>query len=141
MLFLCTGNYYRSRFAEEYFNYQVKQKDLAWFAESKGLSRDFSTQGHVGPISVYALSALEQLGIDPKGHERMPEYAQENHFQEFDHIIALSLSEHKPMMEEIWGDLKPWNLRFFYVEDTHKELPGAALLRLQKHLDHLIRGL
>ncbi|MEO1655694.1 MAG: hypothetical protein AAFU64_19280 [Bacteroidota bacterium] len=30
VLFVCTGNYYRSRFAEIYFNLKVKEMGLNW---------------------------------------------------------------------------------------------------------------
>lgn len=32
VLFLCTGNYYRSRFAEALFNYRTTTELLAWSA-------------------------------------------------------------------------------------------------------------
>ncbi|HVJ67318.1 MAG TPA: hypothetical protein VM510_05000, partial [Caulifigura sp.] len=37
VLFLCTGNYYRSRFSEELFNSLAKQHNLDWSADSAGL--------------------------------------------------------------------------------------------------------
>src|SRR5262245_59358254 len=36
ILFLCTGNYYRSRYAEEIFNHIAEQRGLAWRAFSRG---------------------------------------------------------------------------------------------------------
>ena len=38
VLFLCTGNYYRSRFAEMLFNALASRKDLDWTADSRGLA-------------------------------------------------------------------------------------------------------
>jgi protein-tyrosine-phosphatase len=38
VLFLCTGNYYRSRFAEELFNYEAERASLPWIAQSRGLA-------------------------------------------------------------------------------------------------------
>ena len=37
VLFLCTGNYYRSRFAEVLFNHVAGERGLGWRAESRGL--------------------------------------------------------------------------------------------------------
>ena len=37
VLFLCTGNYYRSRFAEIFFNHLASQTSLPWHADSSGL--------------------------------------------------------------------------------------------------------
>ena len=38
VLFLCTGNYYRSRFAEILFNATAARRGLPWCAESRGLA-------------------------------------------------------------------------------------------------------
>ena len=39
ILFLCTGNYYRSRLAEELFNHLAIKNDLPWRAWSEGLGQ------------------------------------------------------------------------------------------------------
>ena len=44
VLFLCTGNYYRSRFAEELFNHQAERADLDWIAQSRGLALERGAQ-------------------------------------------------------------------------------------------------
>ena len=38
ILFLCTGNYYRSRYAEEIFNHQAGRDGLAWHAFSRAVA-------------------------------------------------------------------------------------------------------
>jgi protein-tyrosine phosphatase len=38
VLFLCTGNYYRSRYAEEVFHHNARQEGLARVAVSRGVS-------------------------------------------------------------------------------------------------------
>ncbi len=38
VLFLCTGNYYRSRFAEALFNSVAGRMGLPWRASSRGLA-------------------------------------------------------------------------------------------------------
>ena len=57
ILFLCTGNYYRSRYAEELFNYHAKNAGLDWRAFSRGLAERGSPD-NVGPMSPFALDAL-----------------------------------------------------------------------------------
>ncbi|MDZ7693782.1 MAG: hypothetical protein U5K69_22130 [Balneolaceae bacterium] len=42
VLFICTGNYYRSRMAEELFLFWADETDLDWRAESAGLREDMS---------------------------------------------------------------------------------------------------
>ena len=71
VLFLCSGNYYRSRYAEELFNHHAREVDLAWAAFSRGLAEKGSTE-NVGPMSRFALAALQAKTIMPEGMARYP---------------------------------------------------------------------
>jgi hypothetical protein len=62
VLFLCTGNYYRSRFAEELFNHHAKRDGLDCIAQSRGLALERGVH-NVGPISPFALHALKEMAI------------------------------------------------------------------------------
>jgi protein-tyrosine-phosphatase len=61
LLFLCTGNYYRSRFAELLFNAMAATHALPWQAFSRGLAIDKGVN-NVGPMSPLAIDALRALG-------------------------------------------------------------------------------
>jgi protein-tyrosine phosphatase len=50
ILFLCTGNYYRSRYAEELFNHIARAEGLGWRAFSCGAA-DQAFPENVGPMS------------------------------------------------------------------------------------------
>ncbi len=50
ILFLCTGNYYRSRFAEQLFNHLAIKRGLDWEANSRALALEKGTK-NVGAIS------------------------------------------------------------------------------------------
>src|SRR5579884_2286819 len=50
VLFLCTGNYYRSRFAEALFDAVAVGRGLDWRAESRGLAIERGV-GNVGPMA------------------------------------------------------------------------------------------
>src|SRR5947199_9473962 len=62
VLFLCTGNYYRSRFAEVLFNSVAGRMGLPWRASSKGLALEQGVN-NVGPMSVAAVKALRAMGV------------------------------------------------------------------------------
>jgi len=141
ILFLCTGNYYRSRFSEEYFNHHAKSQSLAWIADSMGIQRSFVGNGNVGPIAVNTLNKLSELGIQPSGHQRMPKKVLVEHFREFDRVIAVSLDEHKPMLAELWDQDVLSKVEYFDVEDLHIEGPETALPRLIVHLDKLLSSI
>lgn len=95
ILFLCTGNYFRSRFAEQLFNHIARAEGLPWSAESRALApRAFSR--NPGSISVYTLEALRQRGVSPSA-ARMPMDATEADFQRAARIIAAKEAEHRPL--------------------------------------------
>ncbi|WP_370980529.1 low molecular weight phosphatase family protein [Agaribacterium sp. ZY112] len=141
ILFLCTGNYYRSRFSEEYFNYHCKERKLNWSADSMGIQRDFTGNGNVGPIAAQTLAKLDELGINPQAHTRMPKHVQTEHFNEYDRVIAVSIDEHEPMMKLIWSDSELEKIEFFEVEDLHIYGHEVAFPILIKSLDKLISDL
>jgi protein-tyrosine phosphatase len=66
ILFLCAGNYYRSRYAEEFFNFYAIGDGLAWRAFSRGLAEKGSPD-NLGPMSRFTLQALRAKSIVPQG--------------------------------------------------------------------------
>src|SRR5437773_11289144 len=62
ILFLCTGNYYRSRFAEVLFNSVAGKMGLPWQASSRGLALERGVN-NVGPMAGAAVKAQEALGV------------------------------------------------------------------------------
>src|SRR5262245_33618195 len=62
VLFLCTGNYYRSRFAEALFNSVAVRMGLSWQASSRGLALERGVN-NVGPMAASAVQALEARGV------------------------------------------------------------------------------
>src|SRR5690242_19888950 len=62
VLFLCTGNYYRSRYAENLFNSVAGKMGLPWKASSRGLALERGVN-NVGPMEVSAVKALEARGL------------------------------------------------------------------------------
>ena len=63
VLFLCTGNYYRSRFCEEYFNHLAQGHSLPWRADSRGLAPDITVFRNPGPLSIYTRQRLAALDV------------------------------------------------------------------------------
>jgi protein-tyrosine phosphatase len=62
VLFLCTGNYYRIRFAEILLNSMAGRMGLPWRASSRGLAPERGVN-NVGSMAVSAIKALETHGI------------------------------------------------------------------------------
>jgi hypothetical protein len=64
-VFPCSGNYYRSRFAEELFNHAAKNAGLNWRASSRGLALE---PENIGPVSHFT---HQTQPIVPSHHRRV----------------------------------------------------------------------
>ena len=123
VIFICTGNYYRSRLSEELFNYYVQQTDLPWEAASRGMVESGGLRG----ISPFAFEYLDQRGLSPHvDPTRDPEQLRVSDLEEASLIIALNREEHEPMLRERFGQIpkileQKNRLRFWNVCDVPGE--------------------
>jgi protein-tyrosine phosphatase len=99
VLFLCTGNYYRSRFAEELFNHEAERAGLDWIAKSRGLALERGAN-NVGPIAPVVLHALKELTISARGTDRFPQQCTVDDLAGADFVVAVKETEHRPLMRE-----------------------------------------
>ena len=122
VLFLCTGNYYRSRFAEVLFNSVAGRMGLPWHATSRALALERGS-ANVGPMASLALDALEARGIRVgEAGARCPVQAIEADFLAADRVVALKLAEHQPLLIErfpAWVD----KVENWHVDDAPGVLP------------------
>jgi protein-tyrosine phosphatase len=141
VLFLCTGNYYRSRFAEEVFNHLAQQRGLEWTATSRGLGLNTPSESrNVGPISKYAIQALSACGIPCVGAERNPQQVCEEDLREADRVICLKETEHRPMVGRLfpaWVD----SVEFWHIHDLDVLPAEAALPDLEREVRRLVDSL
>src|SRR5437773_9541432 len=97
ILFLCTGNYYRSRFAEVLFNSVAGKMGLPWQASSKGLAVERGVN-NVGPMAGSAITALQALGVRASDAvTRLPAPVTTDDLERADRIVALKHAEHLPL--------------------------------------------
>ena len=101
VLFLCTGNYYRSRLAELLFNHYAETLELPWHALSMGLAQQMHWKG----ISPCALQYLEQrqLIFPPEKVLRDPIPVTLEDVEQAEAIVLLNRSEHQIMMSQRFG--------------------------------------
>ncbi len=138
ILFVCTGNYYRSRFAEEYFNHLAEKNELCWEATSKGLSQNMPSLNNPGPISVHTLKALSDRKIEGIGVNRYPRPMEKSDFANNDRIIAMSEIEHKPMIKSRYLAHSE-RVEYFEVGDLPIEDPDTALGKIALIVEDLIK--
>src|ERR1700719_3856321 len=96
LLFLCTGNYYRSRFAEIVFNKLAREAALDWMAFSRAVAIERGAHCNVGPISPHTREACPLRGIAIDEPIAFPSQASDADFAAADRVIALKEAEHRP---------------------------------------------
>jgi protein-tyrosine phosphatase len=102
-LFVCTGNYYRSRFAEHLFAKLTEDRGLNWRSDSAGLGVDWACKINVGPISKVTVQSLHERGVTIT-QPRMPRSMTAEDFERAERVILLDEDEHRPMMLEQFPD-------------------------------------
>jgi low molecular weight protein-tyrosine phosphatase len=137
VLFLCSGNYYRSRFAEIYFNYHAQLRGIGWRAESRGLRPD---SRNPGPLSRHTAAALAAQGISWAEYLRAPVRVTDTDFAAADRVIAVKEAEHRAMME---ADFPRWTDRvdYWHIHDVDCATPAAALPQLEREVLGLLATL
>jgi protein-tyrosine phosphatase len=139
VLFLCSGNYYRSRFAEELFNALAERAGLAWRANSAGLLVDRGTD-NLGPVSSNTLCALAQRHIAVAPPLRYPRHVQAFDLAGADRVIALNESEHRLMLDEQfpgWAE----RVEYWHIPDLGEAPPCVSLGAVERNIEILIQEL
>ena len=137
VLFLCTGNYYRSRMAELYFNELARNRGLAWRAESRGLQPDPDL---LNPISYHTIAWLSARGITVPDPVRYPLAATAEDFETAQLVVAVKEVEHRPLMEQHFPD---WldQVEFWHIHDLDCAPSSEALPQLAARVEELVTRL
>jgi protein-tyrosine phosphatase len=137
LLFLCTGNYYRSRFAEILFNHLAAARGSPWVADSRGLALD---PGNAGNMSRHTLEWCRKLGLDPEPYQRRPREAEAADFAAARHIVAVKRTEHLPIIARRFAEFVDL-VEFWEVHDLDCAGPESALPQLEREVQMLLERL
>lgn len=133
VLFVCTGNYYRSRFAEALLNHHATAGQIPARAFSRGLAIHLAE----GDLSPYTAAALTARGIDVShtGETRVCLKTKDLHCA--DTIIALDEIEHRPYMQTLFPD---WAERVVYwnCRDVQWEASADCLAKIEVRVFEII---
>jgi protein-tyrosine phosphatase len=130
VLFVCSGNYYRSRLAEILFNDAADKVGLEWEAESRGLLKTGELKGMSEHAAVYLRNHdLGHLAIEP----RDPLLLDVEDITAFDLIVGLCREEHEPIINKRYLSLarammRAGRLRYWRIYDI--PAPPPVLVRL-----------
>jgi predicted translation initiation factor SUI1 len=121
VLFLCTGNYYRSRFAEILFNSVAGRMGLPWKAWSRGLALERGVH-NVGPMAVEAIDALKRMGVGVGDDcARLPAAVTTDDLERADRVVGLKEEEHLPLLQERFPNWAE-KVEFWQVDDAPEAL-------------------
>lgn len=156
VLFICTGNYYRSRLAELLFNHYAARAGIDWEADSRGLLSGSNLKG----LSPSARRYLEAVNFPlPEEMLRDPRTFSVDDLPCFNLVILLNRSEHLPELEKRFqplvrsleqeGKLRTWNVYDVPIKANwilqligwHKERPSQPEQSATEHIDLAVRAL
>ena len=134
ILFVCTGNYYRSRFAEIYFNHLAAGANIPATAFSRGLR--LNPEKNKGVISLHAETYLQSLDI-PFDKTQAPARLEGHDLDKANTVIVLDETEHRPMMRTLYPE---WEQRVEYwkFEDDYILSPSVVLPTLKERVHRLV---
>lgn len=136
VLFVCSGNFYRSRFAEALFNFHALRRRLPWRAESRGFQPHLATED----LSHHARSALELRNIPLALTRRKPARLEAGDLRAAALTICLKEAEHRPRLASAFPE---WTgrVRYWHIHDIDVEPPGTALPELERNVLDLVASL
>jgi protein-tyrosine phosphatase len=139
VLFLCTGNYYRSRFAEAVFNSSAREALPSWRGRSRALSLERGALNY-GPVSPAVLLGLEALGIAYDEYGRPPQQVTESDLEQADLLVALKESEHRPLIQERYPR---WirSVEYWNIDDVDRAAPAKTMRDIERKVAALVRRL
>ena len=132
ILFLCTGNYYRSRFAEALFNHLAPSQLPNWTATSRALAIELGIY-NFGPISPHTRKGLGERKIPLPEPIRHPLQVTEEDLAAAQRVIALKEAEHRPYLTQrypAWPD----RVEYWHVHDLDQSGPVEALKEIEEHV-------
>ena len=134
ILFVCTGNIFRSRFAEEVFNHLCKINGVDATAFSAGLQ-----VGRYKQRKIYwpAINELEKLKIEPLRSNEDSVHIDDIDVSIYDQIICMDEEEHKPMVRsnEL---LSGFTFQYWNIVDMPKVSSDISLPKCYKKVESLI---
>lgn len=131
VLFICSANYYRSRFAEAVFNHEAARRLLTWRAFSRGLATHLVFG--MGDLSGHTRSALAMRSIPMHHTGAAPAALELADLERADRVIALKEAEHRPMMHAQFPEWED-RIEYWHVHDVDAAEPETAIPDIEQRV-------
>ena len=138
VLFLCSGNSCRSRYAEYLFNQLAETQQLKWRAISRGLMVDWSNS----PIAISAetIQTLSTNNINIPNEFTQPQQVAQADFELAHLLIAVNETEHRPVFQARFPEWED-EIEYWSIQDSVLASSGQGLPQLTTMVELLIEDL
>ena len=137
ILFVCTGNYFRSRYAQALFNLKARETKLGWKAFSRGLGVKDRRKG----ISPLAVQELSKRGVPESLYQGDPRPLTQADLDQSDYIVVLDETEHRAMLEEGFPKRDDRKIHYWNIPDDSKMIAPEACVVMDRNIEELIKRL
>ncbi len=138
VVFICTGNFYRSRFSEYLFNGLAEERGLKWRATSRGL-KTWTVGTQEGPMSDLAAYRLTAMGV-PFDRTRFPRQLSRRDLEQAEIVIAMKKKEHHAMMQDQFPDWAD-RIAYWHIDDIDCATADESLPICESCVKLLVSGL
>ena len=132
VLFVCTGNFYRSRFAQAMFN---EQEPKTWTAISRGLDASTPRKTNVSPL---VSAELARRHVSESRVEGTPTQLTQADLDHADLVVLMDGAEHTPMLKAKFPSVPAEKLRSWSVKDVPKTPAPQAFDEIAADVTKLI---
>ena len=139
LLFICTGNYYRSRFAEIYFQHLSDLLKLDWKSKSRGfeIERADYMADIYGELSPFIRDHLNILNLkEDEGRKRVP--LNKSDLDSADLIVILDKGEHNQYLRQYAISEDDLKVIFWNVKDIHDWTPKETISLIENECQKLV---
>ena len=136
VLFVCTGNYYRSRIAEALFNQKAGEAHPGWRAISRGLQLVSSQHG----ISSLARRELLKRGVPPTSFKNEPKALTKEDLEKSDYVVLMDEAEHRPMLEKQFPTRDDRKIHYWHIGENSQMSAAKACQAMSKEIEELLRA-
>ena len=140
ILFVCTGNYYRSKFCENVWQYLLEKFNQEGKVSSSGLKPELALlwKEAFGNVSPFTTKALNKIGVplyDDSSLHLLTEYEVKSN----DKIVFINRDEHMPLLSDLEISVPISKIIAWENEDVDQEFPIETLFLMMSNVCDLFQ--